>query len=186
MKQLLQSIFFFLCYNNSLFKSHDVTWFRKTLKQGSWSRTRSQQDNTAKQSVLPGKVAGLDDHRGWRTWQLLALSSLAVLSSACPLQAFVSEAYAFFKTQFTVSPLKKSLCKEAVSQNKKENSGYGKFSSILILAKDAPFYQQPQGRECKPAFIFISSVFQKNTSVFLLLHDFLNYVGTHYLLNIHW
>lgn len=155
MKQLLQSIFF-LSYNNSLFKTHDVSWCRKTLNQGSWSRTRSKQDNTEKQSVLPGKAAGLDDHTLSRTWQLWALSSPTLLSPECPLQAFISEAYAFLNTPFTASPLKKSLCEEAMSQNNKENSGHSKFFSILTLSKHIPFYQQPQYREHMHVFNFNS------------------------------
>lgn len=72
---------------------------------------------TQKGPILPGKVAGLDNHTLSRSWHLWALSSLTVLTSACPLQAFISEAYAFLNTPLSASPLKKPTCEETVSQS---------------------------------------------------------------------
>lgn len=139
----------------------------------------------------------MDDHTLSRTWQLRALSSLTLLSSARLPQAFISEAYAFLDTPFTASPLKKSLCEEPGSQNNKGYSGPSNFSLILTLSKDIPFYQQPQCREhthvhnfnSKTLLFFLYFItFKIIVSVwyFFLIADEVRNVRIHYLLNVHW
>lgn len=129
---------------------------------------KEQSRQHRKAVVLPRKVTGLDSHVLLRTWQLWAPSSLTLLSSACSLQVFTSEAYSFLNTPLTASSLEKVLCEEAVSQNNKENSVHSRFSSILMLPKDTPFYHQTQYREH-------THVLNSNSKTFLFFLYFITF-----------